>query len=51
LEKANGKKYAILRHINSQTNCVFIVKYINKFGEQGGLDFLLSVIDKKREVG
>lgn len=50
LEQTHLKKYAIIRHNQTNANSAFIVKYINKFGECGGFDFVMAVIDKKLEV-
>lgn len=44
LELVEEEKFAILRNMNNASSSTFIVKYINKFGERGGFDYILKII-------
>ena len=51
LETQKEKKYAIMRTIaGHQGGSIYIVKYMNIFGENGGFDFILNVLENKEEV-
>lgn len=50
LELVPERQWAIVRNQNPGANSIFIVKYINKFGEFGGFEFLFEAIDKKVAV-
>ena len=51
LQSQTGRKYAIMRCESIyKGSSIYIVKYINIFGENGGFDYFLDVINKKINV-
>lgn len=51
LETQKEKKYAIMRSISGhQGGSIYIVKYMNIFGDKKGFDFILNVLENKEQV-